>query len=182
MIDEFQELKKIEKIICDFKISLTEAEMLELLQIRYRWGHDTIEFINHAGMSSNLIFDVDKHLNFEKFMELYNLGFASILVNIMDLTKELRELNKKLFKVRGSHTYANLYFSKGTTAHRPSFDPHSHDYNVIAKSIYGSAKWKVGMSEFTLNPGETVLIPRGTQHAVLESTHPRLSLTLNVSG
>jgi len=182
MTNEFQELKQLEKLIREFDITLTEEKMFDLLQIRYRWGHDTIEFINHSGMSSTQFFDVDKHLNFEKYMELYNLGFPSILVNILDLTSELRELNRELFKLRGSHTYGNLYFSKGTTTHRPSFDPHAHDYNVITKSIYGPARWKVGMSEYTVNPGETVLLPRGTQHAVLESTQPRLSLTLNMSG
>jgi mannose-6-phosphate isomerase-like protein (cupin superfamily) len=182
MLDEYKELQQLETLIKDFNITLTEEELLNLLQIKYRWRHDTIEFINHAGMVSNLIYDIDEHLNFDKFVELYNLGFPSIIANIMDITAELRNLDKELFKVRGCNTNANLYFSKGTTSHRPSFDLHTHDYNVIAKSIYGKAKWKVGMSEFVLNPGETVIIPKGTQHAVLESTEPRLSLTLNMTG
>jgi len=181
MLNELEKLQQLESIIKDFQINLTEDKMLDLLQIKYRWRYDTVEFINHAGNVNNFLYDIDEHLNYEKFLELYNLGFPAIIPNIMDITSDLRELNKKLFKHRGCLTNGNLYFSSGSADHRPSFDLHSHDYDVIVKSMYGPAKWQVGVSSFMLLPGETVIIPKGTVHGVLQSTEPRLSLTLNMS-
>jgi mannose-6-phosphate isomerase-like protein (cupin superfamily) len=100
----------------------------------------------------------------------------------MDLTSDLRELDKKLYKLKGSETNANLYLSHGSQVNRSSFDPHNHDYHVIVKPIYGSCIWEVNGRRQTVDPDGIIILPAGTMHAVVENKEPRLSLTINMSG
>ena len=123
--------------------------------------------------------------NYDKWKKLYDNGFATIMFNVLDLTEELRELNEKLMPIRGSHTLANIYFSKGTETRRPSFDAHTHDYNVIVKPIYGKVHWKINGEDFIAdpkeNPNSVIVIPAYTEHQVVSSKEPKLSLTINLT-
>ena len=175
-------LETAAKIIGEHEINLTEEGMLDLLQIKYRWPEMAIEVINHCGNTSNGFFDSRKFLIYDRWKRLYDLGFTTLLNNVMDLTSELRSLDNKLFEYKGSETNANLYFTTGTKDKRPSFDPHHHDYHVIVKPIYGTCLWKINDRIEEITPEGVLILPAGTEHSVCSSEEPRLSLTINMSG
>jgi len=180
MYDDY--LNDAADIIGRHQITLTEEGMLDLLQIKYRWPEPALEVINQVGNTSNGFFDQRKFLIYERWKRLYDLGFTTLMSNVMDLTSELRSLDDKLFEFKGSETNANLYLSAGTTEKRPSFDPHNHDYHVIVKPIYGSCIWIVDGERHTVDPEAVLVLPAGTMHSVVENKEPRLSLTINMSG
>ena len=175
-------LETAAKIIGEHEINLTEEGMLDLLQIKYRWPEMAIEVINQCGNTSNGFFDSRKFLIYDRWKKLYDLGFTTLLNNVMDLTSELRSLDNKLFEYKGSETNANLYFTTGTKDKRPSFDPHHHDYHVIVKPIYGTCLWKINDRIEEITPEGVLILPAGTEHSVCPSEEPRLSLTINMSG
>tara|TARA_B100000925_G_C21879425_1_gene417805 strand:+ start:60 stop:593 length:534 start_codon:yes stop_codon:yes gene_type:complete len=175
-------LETAAKIIGEHEINLTEEGMLDLLQIKYRWPEMAIEVINQCGNTSNGFFDSRKFLIYDRWKRLYDLGFTTLLNNVMDLTSELRSLDNKLFEYKGSETNANLYFTTGTKDKRPSFDPHHHDYHVIVKPIYGTCLWKINDRIEEITPEGVLILPAGTEHSVCSSEEPRLSLTINMSG
>ena len=135
--------------------------------------------INHAKNETNYLYENDGYLNYPKVKRMYDLGFTIQTPHILDLTKDLRELNEKLFDIRGCDTVGNFYFSKGTD-NLPSFPPHTHDYNVVVKPIYGQAEWLVGEDTFTAGPDDVVFIPAKCPHAVIRGEEPRLSITFNL--
>ena len=175
-------LETAAKIIGEHEINLTEEGMLDLLQIKYRWPEMAIEVINQCGNTSNGFFDSRKFLIYDRWKKLYDLGFTTLLNNVMDLTSELRSLDNKLFEYKGSETNANLYFTTGTKDKRPSFDPHHHDYHVIVKPIYGTCLWKINDRIEEITPEGVLILPAGTEHSVCSSEEHRLSLTINMSG
>ena len=175
-------LETAAKIIGEHEINLTEEGMLDLLQIKYRWPEMAIEVINQCGNTSNGFFDSRKFLIYDRWKRLYDLGFTTLLNNVMDLTSELRSLDNKLFEYKGSETNANLYFTTGTKDKRPSFDPPHHDYHVIVKPIYGTCLWKINDRIEEITPEGVLILPAGTEHSVCSSEEPRLSLTINMSG
>ena len=175
-------LETAAKIIGEHEINLTEEGMLDLLQIKYRWPEMAMEVINQCGNTSNGFFDSRKFLIYDRWKRLYDLGFTTLLNNVMDLTSELRSLDNKLFEYKGSETNANLYFTTGTKDKRPSFDPHHHDYHVIVKPIYGTCLWKINDRIEEITPEGVLILPAGTEHSVCSSEEPRLSLTINMSG
>ena len=175
-------LENAAKFIGEHEINLTEEDVLDLLQIKYRWPEMAIEVINQMGNTSDGFFDSRKFLIYDRWKRLYDLGFTTLLNNVMDLTKELRALDKKLFEYKGSETNANLYFTAGTKDKRPSFDPHHHDYHVIVKPIYGTSIWSINGQVQEVNPQGVLILPAGTEHSVCSSEEPRLSLTINMSG
>ena len=175
-------------VIANTPINIDEKKMLSLLQITYRWQKNWIHVINNCGIVNEDFFDLKVNgsfMNYDKWKKLYDMGFASIMFNVLDLTEELRELNEKLMPIRGSHTIANFYFSKGTETRRPSFDAHTHDYNVIVKPIYGKVHWKINGEDFIAdpkeNPNSVIVIPAYTEHQVVSSKEPKLSLTFNLT-
>ena len=170
------------QIIREHEITLDEDGILDLLQIKYRWPEPALEVINQCQKKSNGFFDSRGFVYYEKWKRLYDLGFTSLLSNIMDLTAELRSLDNKLLEYKGSETNANMYLSAGTTKHRASFDPHNHDYHVIVKSIYGTCTWVINGKSQEVYPSDVLIIPAGTMHSVVENKEPRLSLTMNLSG
>ena len=93
MNNEEEYLQKGAELIGDHKITLTEDGMLDLLQIKYRWPEPAIEVINQVGNTSNGFFDQRKFLIYERWKRLYDLGFTTLLSNVMDLTSELRSLD-----------------------------------------------------------------------------------------
>ena len=170
------------QIIKKHEITLDEDGILDLLQIKYRWPEPALEVINQCQKKSDGFFDSRGYVYYEKWKRLYDLGFTSLLSNIMDLTAELRSLDDKLFEYKGSETNANMYLSAGTTKHRASFDPHNHDYHVIVKPIYGTCTWVINGKSQEVDPSDVLIIPAGTMHSVVENKEPRLSLTMNLSG
>lgn len=163
-------------------VVLTEQQVLDLLQIKFRWPVDSVETINQYQKKSAEYFDSRGYLIYERWKRLYDAGFTSILCNVLDLTQELRDLQDRLRLLRGSETNGNLYFTKGTRHLRASFDLHAHDYDVVVKIIYGSSLWQIGDQRFSAEPGNILVIPQHTPHCVLENPEPRLTLTLNMTG
>lgn len=170
------------EVVKNQKIELTEDQVFDLLRIKHRWPKGSVEVINQAARSSDRFYCEDKFIIFDEWKKLYDLGFTSILCNVLDLTPQLRELDEKLLAVKGSYTNANMYFSSGTNEHRVSFPMHKHDYHVVVKGIYGVTKWQIVDRIFDLHPGEVVMLPVDTPHAVIDTPEPRLTLTINVSG
>ena len=177
-----QYLEDAAGIIGSHEITLTEEGILDLLQIKYRWPEPALEVVNQCGNVSNGFFDSRKYIIYEQWKRLYDLGFTSLLNNVMDLTAEFRSLGNKLYEYKGSEVNANLYLSKGTETKRPSFDPHQHDYHVIVRPIYGSCVWELNGQRQEVQSDGVVIIPAGTMHSVVENREPRLSLTINMSG
>ena len=142
-------LENAAKFIGEHEINLTEEDVLDLLQIKYRWPEMAIEVINQMGNTSDGFFDSRKFLIYDRWKRLYDLGFTTLLNNVMDLTKELRALDKKLFEYKGSETNANLYFTAGTKDKRPSFDPHHHMPIIVAiRTETSRISLKFGVSLF----------------------------------
>ena len=179
-------LNECGNVIANTPINIDEKKMLSLLQIKYRWQKDLIHVINHCGVINQDFFDLnDSCINYDRWKKFYDMGFTTLMFNVLDLTEELRELNEKLLPIRGSNTLANFYFSKGTETRRPSFDKHTHDYNVIVKPIYGKVHWKVNgediIADPVANPRNLIVVPAYTEHQVVASTEPKLSLTINLT-
>ena len=173
-------------IIANTPINIDEKKMLSLLQIKYRWQKDWIHVINNCGIINEDFFELNgAFINYDRWKKFYDMGFTTLMFNVLDLTEELRELDEKLLYIRGSHTLANFYFSKGTETRRPSFDIHTHDYNVIVKPIYGKVHWKINGEDFIAdpkeNPNRVIIIPAYTEHQVISSKEPKLSLTFNLT-
>jgi len=186
MIYEENILLNLTEKIKNFKIDLKEDDILNLLKIekrwpvKYPWGQDTISVINNLGTtSSDFLFDRNSYLNFDKWFELYNLGYTTIISHVLDLTKDLRELNNMLLQELGIKVHANFYFSK--PGQKPSFDEHSHPYYVIVKQIYGETLWLINQKQINLKSQETLLIPINTKHSVIDKTEKKLSLTINLN-
>ena len=175
-------LQRTAEVVRSHNISITDEQLFDLMQIKHRWPKGSVEVINQAARSSDRFYCEDRFLIFKEWKRLYDMGFTSILCNVLDLTSELRELDEKLLAIKGSYTNANLYLSNGTEQHRVSFPQHKHDYHVIVKGIYGKTVWQVEDRLLTLNAGDVFVLPVDTPHAVVNTPEPRLTLTLNVSG
>ena len=175
-------LNECADVIRNHQIDMDEEDILNLLQIKYRWPEPSMDVLNQCGVVSTGFFDKNNFIIYERWKRLYDYGFTTLLRNVLDLTGQLRELNEKLLPLRGSDTIANFYLSKGTETRRPSYDPHNHDYNVIVKPIYGSSTWVINGQSQKATPDSVVIVPAFSQHSVIESTEPRLSLTLNLTG
>ena len=175
-------LARIADVVKNHNVSLTEDKIFDLMKIKHRWPKGSVEVINQLARSSDRFYCSDNFLIFDEWKKLYDLGFTSILCNVLDLTQELRDLDEKMLAIKGSYTNANIYLSNGTNEHRVSFLLHKHDYHVVVKGIYGQSVWQIEDKIVTLNPGDVFMLPVDTPHAVVNTPHPRLTLTLNVSG
>jgi hypothetical protein len=167
------------QIVGNYNLSFSEEDILNFIQIRRRWSVGTLSVINYAKNETNYLYENDGYLNYPKVKRMYDLGFTIQAPHILDLTKDLRDLNEKLFDIRGCDTTGNFYFSKGNN-NLPSFLPHTHDYNVVVKPIYGQAEWLVGEDTFTAGPDDVIFIPAKCPHAVTKGEEPRLSITFNL--
>jgi hypothetical protein len=183
-------LNKLEKIVQSVSINITEDQLIDLLKntkrwpYKYPWGQGSVEIINNLGMPNSELFFSSKnnfnfnYLDFEKWKHYYDLGYTTIVSNVLDLTEELRILEKKLSDAIGSNINANFYFSK--IGQIPSFEPHVHDYSVIVKQIYGNSEWQIGNKKLILNPKKTLIVPKNTPHSVINKINKKLSLTINI--
>ena len=180
-------LDNLTQYINDVEINLKEEDVLNLLQIEKRWpiyypGHfsqPSVEIINNFGSNSNLdMFNQQGYLDYIKWKHLYDLGYTTIISNILDLNKNLRDLNNYIQSKLGSKINGNFYFSK--PGQLPSFGLHSHKYDVIVKQIYGDSEWINGEKKITLRPQKAISIPAKTAHKVITKHNKKLSLTLNM--
>ena len=180
------DLDKLSKEIKKFNIKITEKDILNFLQIEKRWpinylsSQPSVEIINNLGLNSNRdMFNQEGYLDYIKWKNFYDLGYTTIISNVLDLNEDLRHLNNKIIqKQLGSKVNGNFYFSK--PGQLPSLLEHKHNYSVIVKQIYGEGYWKINKKEVILKPQETVLIPAGCLHQVFKVLENRLSLTINI--
>ena len=171
-----------------YEIDLDEEQIFDLLRIKSRWPYTytntdmrSVEIITETGALTSNFFDVSRRgvwLNFDRWHEYYEKGFTTILSNVFDLTKQLRQLERMLTSETGLECLGNFYL--GRPGRKPSFDVHTHDYDVIVKQIYGSAEWTLGDTTLHLQPQQVIHIPKHTPHGVTNSKEKRLSLTINI--
>ncbi len=178
-------LEKVEEIVKSVSINLKENDIFNILKnrkrwpYRYPWGQASIEIIaENEYLVSDLFFKSDGYFDFERWKKYYDLGFTSIISNVLDLNEDLRLLNKKLTEHTGLVINGNFYFSK--PGRRASFSYHNHEYDVIAKQIYGEADWKIDEKIYHLKAGNTCIIPKNVYHQVLNKENDKLSLTINI--
>ena len=177
-------LNDLAKQIENIKINITEDQVLDYLKIKYRWpfkyswDQNSVEVINNLGKGRTRFFDGHGYLLYDEWLKYYDLGYTSIISNVMNLNKDLRELQTLIVKTVGSHANGNFYFSK--PGQKPSFDKHRHDYPVIVKQIYGGSTWIIDKKRIILNPQQTLLIDSHTEHEVVTKENKKLSLTLNI--
>ena len=182
--------KQLMKFIQDFKINITEDDMFNLLKIKRRWPathptmdeyQPTVEVISMYGQKHNYINDTTGYLDFNVTKSFYDRGFTILLADVLDLTEELRELEKELVARTGlGNIRGNMYFGNGKPGIHPSFDLHSHGYNVIQKQIYGTNYWIVDEQRYKIHEQEIIMIPAKSMHEVYKSDGKRLSLTINL--
>jgi len=179
------DLKKLQDIVDSVTISLSEDDVFEFLKIRkrwpyrYPWNQPSVEILsNNGNLQSNYIFDADSYLNYDKWKEMYNLGYTSVISNILDLNENLRILQKELFYATGLNVGANFYFSR--PGQQPSFDAHKHPYDVIVKQIYGESTWSINNKSFLLQYQKSCIVPKNSVHQVLDKNVKKLSLTINI--
>jgi hypothetical protein len=179
-------LKQIYEVVDKHILEITEDDIFNFLKIRHRWpsryhwNQPSVEIITQFRDNyMEDIFDIRGIFNYDKWIEYYNLGFTTVISNVLDLTHQLRDLEDKIFKYSGSKVNGNFYFSSGSSSHRVSFSTHSHEYNVIVKPIYGKSKWKISEKEIEMFD-KSLIIPSGEEHCVYECLNKKLSLTLNI--
>jgi mannose-6-phosphate isomerase-like protein (cupin superfamily) len=178
----FEELKEI---LQNQKINITENDVLEYLQItnrwpyRYPWGQASVEIISNINHKKDTyFFNVKGEFIYEKWKELYDKGFTTIISNILDLHPDLRKIKKEFFNILGINVCGNFYFSK--VGQKPSFDSHLHDYDVLVKQIYGESEWNIKDQKNIVKPNDVIILPKGTLHSVIGKTTNKLSLTINI--
>jgi quercetin dioxygenase-like cupin family protein len=180
-------LEILERDIKNIKINISEEDVLSFLKIRKRWpvkyltNQPSIEIIDNLGnndFGNSLFFDSEGYLIYDKWLEIYNLGYTTIMSNVLDLHKDLRNLQKYLNNSFGKRMNGNFYFSKG--GQLPSFILHNHEYDVIVKQIYGTGHWILNNNELVLQEQNTLVIPAQSNHQVYKITDKKLSLTINL--
>lgn len=177
-------LKSLSKEIYNWKIKLSEKDILNFLKnkkrwpMKYPWGEFSIAFINNLGTKQSLFFDQEGYLDFNRWLNYYEKGYTCIIHNVLDLNEDLRKLDNYLKDKIGTEINANFYISK--PGQRASFFPHSHNYPVIVKQIYGNTTWIINDNKVVLKPQKTILIPIQTTHEVISNDQNRLSLTINI--
>lgn len=128
----------------------------------------------------NSFYDRKGKFIFDEWKKYYDLGFTTMISDVLDLTSELRNLRSKIFNIIGTNVEGNFYFTNGGKKVQSSWLPHKHHYNVIVKMIYGDTKWKISNDLIDHSEGNVILIPSETEHSVVECPNKRLSLTINL--
>lgn len=180
-------LEKLFETIKNHEVKLTENDIFNFIKNRKRWPHHypwsqpTIEFITSESIGSQEnIFDIDNYINFNEWLKIYNLGYTSVISNVLDLNENLRNLNNKIKNIFGKFLCGNFYINNGKKNFNPSWKLHSHDYDVIVKMIYGKCEWQINDIKEVFNHKNTIYISKNVPHAVLKIIKPKLSLTLNI--
>ena len=199
--ENLDQILEIYNIIESSDINLIENDILNFLQIENRWPYQYYKDVKNTnqGLSSvygfdtpiqviireNIVeresfYDIKGKFIFDEWKKYYDLGFTSMISNVMDLTPELRKLRSDIFKITGINVQSNFYFTNGGKKVQSSWLPHKHHYNVIVKMIYGDTKWKISNDLIDHSEGDVILIPSETEHSVVECPNKRLSLTINL--
>jgi mannose-6-phosphate isomerase-like protein (cupin superfamily) len=182
--------KELMQFVQNFQISINEEQMFDILRMKRRWPYyhptapdkqPTAEIISMYGQKHSYISDGTGFLDFDKMKSFYDKGYTVLLADVLDLTEELRTLERELIDRTGiGNIRGNFYFGNGKKDVHPSFDLHSHGYNVISKQIYGTNYWTVGDERYEIHDQEIIFIPAGSNHEVYKSDGKRLSLTINL--
>lgn len=193
----------IYNIIDEHPISITEDKILDLLKIDRRWPYKYMQDIENPRVGPPSIYGFDNPVQvitsnnrvefnsfytrdgyfiFDQWKKYYDLGFTTMISDVLDLTEDLRSLRDTIFKYTGRNLMANFYLTNGreNTLCQSSWNPHDHVYPVAVKLIYGDTKWIIGDEEKQFFAGDTIFIPPKTTHAVIECPNKRLSLTINL--
>ena len=179
-------LNILKNIIEEHNINISEEILFDFLKIKYRWPYlypwrqPSVEFIDFNGNNyKDDIYTIDGYLDFNNWLVKYNLGFTSVVSNVLDLNNELRNLQEKLFLQTGKKINGNFYINIGSDK-KPSFDHHNHPYNVIVKQLYGETTWKLGEEIIKVKKDNVLVIPKLTNHSVVFNNSKKLSLTINL--
>jgi hypothetical protein len=191
--------EKIYKIVSEFQLNFKEEDIFNFLKIRNRWPyqyyHD-IDFSNLTsknfeyfcpvqciGYNNNPIYDefYDKRgrFIFDIWKKYHDLGFTTMISDVLDLNESLRFLQQKIFEVTGTSVIGNFYLTGTVNDTIPSWKHHKHSYDVVVKSIYGKSLWKIDDSMVELEDN-TIGILSNTYHSVISCPTKRLSLTINI--
>ena len=179
-------LNILKNIIEEHNINISEEILFDFLKIKYRWPYlypwrqPSVEFIDFNGNNyKDDIYTIDGYLDFNNWLVKYNLGFTSVVSNVLDLNNELRNLQEKLFLQTGKKINGNFYINIGSDK-KPSFNHHNHPYNVIVKQLYGETTWKLGEEIIKVKKDNVLVIPKLTNHSVVFNNSKKLSLTINL--
>jgi len=192
---------EIYDLVDKFNINFYEKDILNFLQIENRWPYKYIQDIELGKQNIPAIhgYDTpiqvitqenfverDKFYNrngkfiFDEWKKYYDLGFTTMISDVLDLTPDLRVLRNELFKITGMQLSANFYLTKGSSNKKVSWLPHRHHYSVVVKVLYGKTKWRIGDKFIEYCENQTLLIPAETEHTVVECESDRLTLTINL--
>ena len=195
-------LNEFFNFIKNYELRITEEQVLDWLKITRRWpvttqfnsylNHivngpltETVSVIANDGRKYTNFYSTHDatglYLDFDKWFYFHERGYTSTINDILDLSEDLREICKVSRDIIGYDVQGNFYFSRKSNKNMSSFIPHSHEYNVIAKQIYGKSLWTLNGKNFHLDEQEAVLIPKGFDHAVLSKETDKLSLTINLT-
>lgn len=191
--------QKLFELVSNFKINITEEEILDILQMERRWPYCYFDDVENPkkhtqgfnvpvqvigandAVKMNYFYSRDGFLIFDEWKKTYDMGFTTMLSNILDIHKDLRDLRDEIFEYSGIKVYANLYLTNGGVGKcSPSWTHHNHQYPVIVKTIYGDVEWKLDDENITLSSGNTMFIKPEVNHSVINCPNKRLSLTINL--
>ena len=80
-------LNECGNVIANTPINIDEKKMLSLLQIKYRWQKDWVHVINHCGIINEDFFELNGgYINYDLWKRYYDLGFLTLMFNVLDLT------------------------------------------------------------------------------------------------
>jgi len=181
-------IKKITDTVKNFKIHLTENDILNFLKntnrfpFRYQNNQPSVEIIDNNKKNCN--FFTNNYIDFNKFKKEYDKGLTAIISNIFDLNETLKNLEKKLLKLTNNNYLisANFYFGKGNI-NNISFEKHKHNVDVCIKQIYGTQKWHIwnnenDYNEITCKKNDVIFLKKDCFHQVVKALK-RLTLNIN---
>lgn len=131
---------------------------------------------------------------------LFADGATVIFGGLQDRHEPLRRLCSTLTRQANARTQTNIYL---TPPHSQGFKPHWDTHDVFVLQVEGSKRWRIYeggpqiplvdqkfdpaqhspgevVSEFTLQAGETLYIPRGIMHAADSADDTSLHITLGL--
>jgi len=115
-----QSFQKFNEFLSTHQVNLKEWDMFDLLKISKRFpyqfhhGHESICLIDNLGTKLRKeLFDIYGFLDFDKFKNFYDKGFSFIISDVLDISDELKEIEKVALETFGVRICGNFYFSKG---------------------------------------------------------------------
>jgi len=192
---------RVYSIVSNTALDILESDVLDFLKIENRWPYQYYHDIDFSSTTHyqrpesycpiqcigyNDIHILDQFYDrrgrfiFDIWKKYYDLGFTTMISDVLDLNESLRSLRQKIFNETGLRINGNFYLTGETTNQNcVSWNHHNHNYDVIVKSIYGKSLWKINdeIVELEKNP---IGILSGTYHSVISCPTKRLTLTINL--